>query len=173
LTMGICRFHHFRFFCVLIAFFSIWGFVPAPFVFAQKTVNIYFLDPSDTHLTAETRQIPEAERIEQSARAILEALLTGPRKGLVRAIPEGLSLRTLFFTEEKIAYVDFQKSPDSRMERGVLSEWLAVYSIVNSLVLNIPEIESVQILIDGREVTTLSGHIDLTDPVKANMLLVR
>jgi spore germination protein GerM len=171
--MDICRFHYFRFFCVLIASAWIWGPLSAPSAFAQKTVNLYFMDPSDTHLTAETRQIPETERIEQSARAILEALLTGPRQGLVRAIPEGLSLRTLFLTEEKIAYVDFQKNPDSRLERGVISEWLAIYSIVNSLVLNIPEIESVQILIDGHEVSTLSGHIDLTGPFKANMLLVR
>ncbi len=45
--------------------------------------------------------------------------------------------------------------------------------MVNSLVLNVPEIERVQILIAGNEAPTLAGHIDLQLPVKANMLLIR
>jgi len=41
------------------------------------------------------------------------------------------------------------------------------------LILNIPEIDAVKILIDGRDAMTLAGHIDLRFPFKANMLLVR
>ena len=56
---------------------------------------------------------------------------------------------------------------------GVDTELLTVYSIVNSLVLNIPEIRAVKILINGNESMTLAGHIDLQKPVSANMLLIR
>ena len=35
--------------------------------------------------------------------------------------------------------------------------------------MNLPEVSSVQILIDGREVDTLAGHIDLRHPLALNM----
>jgi len=39
--------------------------------------------------------------------------------------------------------------------------------------LNIPEVDAVKILINGRDRMTLDGHIDLRFPFKANMLLIR
>ena len=56
---------------------------------------------------------------------------------------------------------------------GIGTEIMTIYSIVNSLVLNIPEIDAVKILIDGKESITLAGHIDLKFPLKADMLLIR
>ena len=50
---------------------------------------------------------------------------------------------------------------------------MTVFSVVNSLVLNMPDVDAVKILIDGREETTLVGHVDLRYPLTANMLLIR
>ena len=50
---------------------------------------------------------------------------------------------------------------------------MTIWSIVNTLVLNVPEIEAVKILIGGGEAETLAGHIDLSRPLRANMPLVR
>jgi hypothetical protein len=50
---------------------------------------------------------------------------------------------------------------------------MTVYSLVNSIVLNLETVEAVKILIDGQEETTLAGHIDLRNPFTANMLLIR
>jgi hypothetical protein len=50
---------------------------------------------------------------------------------------------------------------------------LTIYSLVNTLVLNLPEIDRIKILINGREATTLGGHVDLQFPFNANMLLIR
>ncbi len=50
---------------------------------------------------------------------------------------------------------------------------MTIYSMVNSLILNIPEIETVRILVEGKEETTLAGHVDLRFPLRANMLFVR
>ena len=52
-------------------------------------------------------------------------------------------------------------------------ELLTIYSIVNSLILNVPNIKAVKILINGNEAKTLAGHIDLQTAIKANMLLIR
>jgi hypothetical protein len=56
---------------------------------------------------------------------------------------------------------------------GIKLELITIYSIVNSLILNIPAIDAVKILIGGREALTLAGHVDLRFPFKANMLLIR
>jgi hypothetical protein len=56
---------------------------------------------------------------------------------------------------------------------GSRSELMTIYTIVNSLILNIPEIDAVKILIEGCESMTLAGHIDTRFPFKANMLLIR
>ena len=76
-------------------------------------------------------------------------------------------------TEEGICYVDLSAQFKENHPGGVQSELLTLYSLVNSLILNIPEIQAVKILIDGYETMTLAGHIDLQEPVKANMLLIR
>ena len=63
------------------------------------------------------------------------------------------------------AYVDLGGTIVSGHSGGSLDEALAVYAIVNAVTVNLPEIRAVQILIDGRQVDTLAGHIDLRYPL--------
>ena len=107
------------------------------------------------------------------AHVITEALFNGPQEGLIPTVPPGTELRGLFVTDDGIAHVDISETVTTHHPGGAKTELLTIYSIVNSLVLNIPEIDAVKILIGGREAMTLAGHIDLRFPLKANMLLVR
>ena len=45
---------------------------------------------------------------------------------------------------------------------GIESETLAIYSIVDSLAVNVPAVKKVKILVQGQEAETLDGHADLT-----------
>ena len=56
---------------------------------------------------------------------------------------------------------------------GSLDEALAVFALVNALTVNLPDITAVQILIDGKEVDTLAGHIDLRHPLRRALEWVR
>ena len=40
------------------------------------------------------------------------------------------------------------------------------YAIVNAVTANLPAVQRVQILIDGKEVDTLAGHVDLRRPLR-------
>jgi hypothetical protein len=91
----------------------------------------------------------------------------------MHTLPLGTSFRTFFIDQKKTAYVDLNGSIREKHPGGTLAEILTIYSLVNSLVLNIKEIDTVKILIEGRETMTLSGHFDTRLPLKANMLLVR
>ena len=136
-------------------------------------VHLYFSDQDGQFLMAENRLLKSPEDSEFFARDIIEALIKGPQQGLARTLPAATNVRAIFITPEGICFVDLTSSIAEGHPGGIHSEWLTIYSIVNSLVLNVPKIKAVKILINGNESGTLAGHIDLQTPIKANMLLIR
>jgi len=182
----------FRAFGVLLAGCAVLMSMPVPYVWAAgsdrekgpmpggtaaptKTspIHLYFAGRNSKFLTAEQRVILHTDDPANLAHAIVNALIKGPQKSLVPTIPADTRLRALYIAPDGTCYVDLSQAVRTNHPGGSKSELLTIYSMVNSLVLNVPEIERVQILIDGYEVSTLAGHIDLQLPVKANMLLVR
>ena len=115
----------------------------------------------------------EKRDISEFSKVIIENLIRGPKKELVRTIPEGTTLNALYVTHDGTAYVDMSEAIKENHPGGSESELITIYSIVNSLILNIPEIDAVKILIEGNESMTLAGHVDLRFPFEANMLLIR
>ena len=82
-------------------------------------------------------------------RAIVEALIKGPQKGLVRTIPAGTGLSAIFIDSENVCYIDLSEAVQKNHPGGSNSEMLTIYSVVNSLILNVTEIRQVKILING------------------------
>jgi len=52
---------------------------------------------------------------------------------------------------------------------GTDAELLTVYTIVDALTANLPAVRAVQILVEGKEVDTLAGHVDLRRPIEKNL----
>ena len=44
-----------------------------------------------------------------------------------------------------------------------------MYAVVNAVTANLSSINAVQILVNGQEVDTLAGHVDLQRPLELNM----
>ncbi len=147
---------------------------PADGASSQITpVHLYFSDRDNHFLMAEERVLKSQQSPEFLARSVVEALIKGPQQGLVRTLPEETAVRAVYLIPEGICYVDLTPGVAENHPGGIKSELLSIYSIVNSLVLNVTEIKAVKILINGDESMTLAGHIDLQIPIKANMLLIR
>ena len=121
------------------------------------------------------RGIEFERRLEQraepaaQARVILEAQLAEPPAPLLSPIPPGTQLLALYLTERGDAIVDLSEEVTLGHSGGSLEELFTVYAIVNALTTNLPVINAVQILINGREVDTLVGHVDLQSPLERNM----
>jgi germination protein M len=88
---------------------------------------------------------------------------------LVSAVPPDTRLREVFVTERGDAFVDLSGEVSARHSGGALDELLTIYTIVNALTVNLPAITRVQILIDGKEVETLAGHVDLRHPLAKSL----
>jgi spore germination protein GerM len=139
----------------------------------KSVVHLYFSDKNNSFLTAEERALLHSDNPAEFGKIIIEALIDGPRKGLMRTIPTGTTLKALYVTRDGTAYVDISNTIKNSHPGGIRSELFTIFSIVNSLILNIPKLDAVKILIGGNESMTLAGHIDLRFPFKANMLLIR
>jgi hypothetical protein len=139
----------------------------------KSTLYLYFADREYVYLMSEPRVLLHPNDPVRLADAIMRALIRGPQKGLIRTLPPETELRAIYLTSERICYIDLSEAVRKNHPGGCRSELLSIYSMVNSLVLNIPEITAVKLLINGNEATTLAGHIDLVYPLHANMLLIR
>jgi len=138
----------------------------------ETTVHLYFADRRGRFLHAQERVFPRLVDPLAFGRKILEMLIQGPRSELGRTLPVESEVRA-FFIDDGTAVVDFTDAVREHHPGGCRTELLTVFSVVNSLVLNMEGVDSVRILIDGRETDTLAGHIDLHPAYAADMLLVR
>jgi hypothetical protein len=122
-------------------------------------VTLYVLGPSGRELATETQEIPLATSVQEQAKAVVQLLL---RRSA--AIPPGVELRELFITSQGIAYLDLSQELISNHPGGSSAEELTVYSLTQTLIANFPAIKTAKILVEGREIQTIAGHLDLTIP---------
>ena len=124
-------------------------------------------------LTGVERDIAYGEGATEQAREIVAAQIAAVPEPLVSAVPDGTTLRAIFITDRGDAYVDLSGTIVSGHPGGVTNELLTVYSIVDALTANLPAVTAVQILVDGKEVETLAGHVDLRRPLEKNASLIQ
>ncbi len=141
--------------------------------YKREATHLYFSDQDERFLKAEQRGLPIYKTTLKNARAVIEALISGPKGNLSRTIPEETKLLAIYFAPDRTAYVDFDEAITEKHPGGSASELLTIYSVVNTLTLNFSEIDNVKILIRGRERKTLAGHVSIQQPFSANLLLIR
>ena len=127
--------------------------------------RLFYVSDDGTRLTSVERDVPYGEGTVEQAREIVNAQIAPVAEPLVSAVPPGTTLRALFVTEQGEAYVDLSREVSAAHPGGSLNELLTVYTIVDALTANLPAVTAVQLLVDGKEVDTLAGHVDLRRPL--------
>jgi hypothetical protein len=146
---------------------------PAPAQVARKIkARLFYVSDDGMRLVGVERDVTFGEGVDQ-AREILAAQIAPVADPLVSAVPQGTSLRSVFLTDRGQAYVDLSSELMMAHTGGTMNELLTVYTIVDALTVNLPAVRSVQILVDGKEVQTLAGHVDLRQPLEKNLSLVQ
>ena len=137
------------------------------------TATLYYADAEGQALVPTQREVPLAEDTVTQGRQILAAQLAPAPEPYVSVIPEGTMLRAFYVTERGDAFVDLSREVSANHPGGSFTELLTVYAIVNAVTANLPAIQRVQILIDGKEADTLAGHVDLRRPLQRDPSLVK
>ena len=135
---------------------------PAAAASKEVKVNVYYPRDDGTGLLPVSRTVKLEN--EDKYTAALKSLLTGTKeKGQTNVIPKKAKLRSVT-VKDGVATVDFSKELQQNFSGGSTGEEMLIGSIVNTLT-DFPEVKKVQILIDGASVETLSGHLDLSEPL--------
>lgn len=106
-------------------------------------------------------------------RYAMQELLRGPASDfLMRTIPEPVVLRAAYLLGDT-AVVDLSSDLINNPLGGPSAELLCIYSIVNTVTENAPEVRRVRILVEGQTVDTLWDSVDLLNPLASNAALIR
>lgn len=145
----------------------------APAAVPRIKATLYFASEDGLRLVPVQNEVALAEGVVAQARSIVEAQLAANAPApLVSTIPNGATLRGIFVSQRNEAFVDLDPSIRTAHPGGTLQELMTVYTIVNALLINLPNLQDVQILIGGQEVDTLAGHVDLRRPLRKNEGLI-
>jgi len=134
-------------------------------------VKVFFpAESGDSLLVAEDQTIFQSAEIANRARQILQKIQEGPKLDTMLApLPKDAKVQDLFISEQGTAFIDFSDPMATAHPGGVLNELTTIYSIVDSLTYNLPEIKQVKILIGGVEKETLAGHCLLLLPLEMDL----
>jgi spore germination protein GerM len=137
---------------------------------AQAIATVYFarVVEGKLRLVPVRRELPPGLGV---ARESLRELTAGEvPAGCERPLPSGTRLLGVTVTDG-LATVDFSQQLLSGFQGGSDNEGVVVYAIVNTLT-SLPTVERVQILVEGKTVSTIGGHLDTSGPLRYDGELV-
>jgi hypothetical protein len=123
--------------------------------------KIFWASGSDQTSPTDVELALSADPVKR-ARQVIDSLITDPPSPEQRTLPADTTLLGFYLLPDGTAVADFSDSLSSETPSGILSERLAVDSIVQTLKSNLSTARRLKILIHGQEVDTLAGHVDLT-----------
>jgi hypothetical protein len=151
--------------------------------------DLYF-PASGGGLHAERRELQVSQAPKDRIRKVLEAVLAGPAaaaaapaapaapaetsaSGLVRPFPPEVKLGGVELSADGTAFIDLRwPNHDDPPESGSTEEIQRVYSLVDSVALNVPQVTRVVLLWNGTQRITFSGHLDTSRPLLPDRTLL-
>jgi len=136
---------------------------------ATMSVTVYSATKDAMYLVAEHYTVPKNAHPAQTA---IELLIAGTKDAqLISVVPAGTQLRRISI-KDKIAYVDFNDKLVKNNTGGSASEMLLVAAIVNTLT-EFHDIQKVQIMVEGKKIDTISGHMDIGEPLSRSEKIIK
>jgi germination protein M len=135
----------------------------------MMTMTVYYATKDAANVMAVKYIEPKNSHPAQTA---MELLIAGPKNpALEPVVPAGTKLRNISI-KDHIAYVDFNDKLVKNNNGGSTSEILLVAAIVNTLT-EFHDIQKVQIMVEGKKIDTISGHMDIGEPLSRSEKIIK
>jgi len=126
----------------------------------EKTeVVLFFSDENELFLVPEKRYVIKEKNVPDQAKEIVNALLNGSKLGNVNTFPEKARVKNVKLDSDQTAHVNFDHDFLKNHPGGTTSEIATIYSLTNTLIHNIPSIQRVKILVEGKTIASIKGHV--------------
>ncbi len=132
----------------------------------KRIAEIYFSDSQERFLVGEKRHIYKEEDAAAQAREVVKALLEGSKTGNVNTFPAHVNLKDVKLDKDGTAEVNFSSDLTKLHPGGSAAEMATIYSLTNSLTTNVPDIKAVKILVEGKALSSIKGHISAVNSFK-------
>ena len=132
--------------------------------------TLYFASEDGLRLVPVESEVALAEGVVAQARSIIEAQLAAAGAGAAGLDHSRRARRCAASSCRSATKCSSISTPSIRTAHpgGTLQELMTVYTIVNALLTNLPNLQDVQILIGGQEVDTLGGSCGLAAAAQKN-----
>ncbi len=129
----------------------------------DRSVVLVFPQWDATGYVTEERQIASRDRSGEDLLNLMRQLCLGPKiSGSVSPIPEGTVATAAFYNpEDESVVLDFSQELVTGHPGGSAAEAATLTSILRTVALNFPGTRSCVILVDGAQVETLAGHLNM------------
>ena len=128
------------------------------------SLRIYY--PVREHLQVEERRLPRRNVPMAIAEAAVEQYLKGPIDTKSSGIPKDTKILGIYKGSDRILYVDLSDDFRRNFRGDAFTEFLLLKGLYQSIIANVEDILDVKVLIEGKEIETLGGHLYLLYPLK-------
>ena len=133
----------------------------------ETTEVLLYFPGEESKLYGEPREVPLTDDPRELAAALVAELVTGPTDELLTTgLAPDITTANILISGDGVAFVDLRSERLAEPPvTGSTQERLSLYSLVQTLVHNVPTIEAIVVLWNGRQPQTFGGHIDTTRPL--------
>lgn len=79
--------------------------------------------------------------------------------------PYGVRLLDLYMDREGIVYIDLSNEIIKNFRGDAIEEYNLISGLYNTIKKAVPTISSIKLLIEGKEIESIGGHIDISKPI--------
>jgi hypothetical protein len=128
-----------------------------------KLITLFFADENG-RLVREGREIEDGTDAAESIVSMIDELASGPVGDYSAVLPDSTQVRKVCLQGDE-AIIDFGRELYDDLPSGSAAEMTAVYAVIDTIAVNVPQVRKVLFLKEGLPVDTMKGHLDLRRPL--------
>ena len=132
-----------------------------------QDVNLFLLDSTEMVLVPIKTERRLHRELTKRLSQVVTALIQETPPNFRNTIPRGTELNEVYIDSQQTAYLDFSSHLTDGHIGGTTAEFLTVTAILRTVFDAFPdEVKQIQILINGKEIETIAGHLNLSQPLR-------
>jgi len=121
------------------------------------TLNMFY--PLEGKVALEQRVVPKVTGTRDMAAVSVREFLAGPSGDEQSYVPDAVELTGVYLDQDRVLYLDFSSAMTLNFQGDAVAEFLLLRALYKTLNENTYGTNGYRLLVDGREVDTIGGHI--------------